>query len=392
MGEILVDEIRELTETDFEDILQLSEFAFQYTTTEEEAANEKVEVKRHTIWGYTVDGQVAGKVHVVPFEALIKGIPFKMGGIGAVATWPEYRRSGIAKKLMYRSLEDMRDKGQTISFLHPFHVGFYRKLGWELIATRRHYKIPTESLRRKWQGEGYVRRIARDLPLLNKIYEKYAEQYNGMLLRDDYWWENKILADKEMDISVAYNEAGEAEGYIIYKVRNSVLSIKDIAYINQNARNILFEFISNHDSMAPNVEMVAADNDLLPYILDNPRFENKSHPYFMGRIVDVENFFKQYPFTYEKNIVTIEVADTFFPENKGTYKLRLEDGKAEVTKTTEKVEGAIQCDITHLTSLFFGYRRPTELWQAGLISGSDVEIASLEKVIPHAQTYLADFF
>lgn len=387
-----MEKIRQLTKNDFAEINKLSEFAFQYTTNKGDIEKEKVEADRHTIWGYTVDEQVAGKVHVVPFETFINGDKFAMGGIGAVATWPEYRRSGIAKQLMYRSIEDMYEQGQTVSFLHPFHVGFYRKQGWELIATRRHYTIPTVDLKRKWQGKGYVRRSDKNIELLNPIYETYAKRYNGMLVRDDYWWNNKVLADDLLEIAVAYDETGVAEGYVIYKVRDNTFTIQDIAYTTTNAWNVLFEFVSNHDSMATNVKMVAADDDLLNYILENPRFETKTNPYFMGRIVDVAGFLHQFTFSEEQAAVTLYVEDEFFPKNTGTYTITTKDKKAEITKVVTKTANAIECSVQQLTAICLGYRSATELHNIGLISGERAAVENLEKMIPKAQTFLADFF
>lgn len=387
-----MEEMRQLTKDDFAEINRLSEFAFQYTTDKADMEKEKVEADRHTIWGYTVDGKIAGKVHVVPFETFIQGEKFSMGGIGAVSTWPEYRRSGIAKQLMYKSMEGMYEAGQLVSFLHPFHVGFYRKQGWELIATRRHYTIPTESLKRKWQGKGYVRRSDKDIALLNEIYETYAKNYNGMLVRDAYWWNNKVLADDLLEIAVAYNEAGVPEGYIIYKVRDNTFTIQDLAYTTTNAWNVLFEFVSNHDSMATNVKMVAADDDLLNYILDNPRFENKTTPYFMGRIVDVEGFLRQFTFNEVEETVAIEVEDSFFPKNTGTYIITTEKGKATITKTPTKPAGTIKLTIQQLTAICLGYRSVAELHKIGLITGEQDAVESLDEIIPKAQTYFADFF
>src|SRR5699024_11337253 len=99
---------------------------------EEEAASER-------IFGYYVDNEPAGKLHVILLEVFIQGTRFCMGGISSVATWPEYRRQGVAKKLLKKSLSDMKEKGDVVSLLHPFNVGFYRKYGWELAFNRKKY-------------------------------------------------------------------------------------------------------------------------------------------------------------------------------------------------------------------------------------------------------------
>lgn len=387
-----MEEIRQLSKKDYDEAFALSEFAFQYTSNPEQYDKEVAEADTHTIWGYTVDEALAGKVHVVPLHIFMNGKEISMGGIGAVSTWPEYRRSGIAKKLMHRCLVDMREKGQVISFLHPFHVGFYRKQGWELVANQRKYSIPTSDLRRNWNATGYIRRIDKNIDILDGIYRKYAKSYNGMLVRSRMWWENKVLADEFAEIAIAYNEQGDAEGYIIYKVRESTLTVIDTAYTSMNIYRLIHEFIGNHDSMAGKVKLVAPDNDPLPLLLDNPRFENSNHPYMMGRIVDVEGFLEKLPVTNENVVVSLYVEDEFFEVNTGTYTIRTEDGVMNVSKIAGKVNPAIECSIQQLTVMFIGQRRPTELLAIELISGDVEGVNKLEQIIPEATTFLADFF
>src|SRR5699024_10388426 len=102
----------------------------------------------------------------------------------SVATWPEYRRQGMIKHLLRLALYYMRENGQTVSFLAPFSFAFYRKYGWELAFSEKHYSIPMAHLQKSWDAKGYVRRISRDTSLLNRIYNTYAKNYTGMLIRD----------------------------------------------------------------------------------------------------------------------------------------------------------------------------------------------------------------
>lgn len=70
------------------------------------------------------DGEVAAKAHLIPFEIYLEGEPLRMGGIGSVATYPEYRRQGYVKGLLTHLLAVMKEEGQTVSMLHPFSVSF----------------------------------------------------------------------------------------------------------------------------------------------------------------------------------------------------------------------------------------------------------------------------
>ncbi|MBO1004639.1 GNAT family N-acetyltransferase [Pseudogracilibacillus auburnensis] len=383
-------QIRRLSKANYQDIFSLSQFAFQYYLNPDQFAKKEKEAERHEIWGYIVDEQLAGKLHHIPLRVLINGTSLKMGGVSSVATWPEYRRQGIAKKLLLHSLQEMKKAGETISYLHPFHVGFYRKYGWELAFSNKNYTIPIERLKRKWDGNGYIRRN-RNLELLQEIYTKYASKFNGMLERDKKWWEQRVLTDEEAQVAIAYNNVDAAEGYIIYKVKDDIFTAKEVAYTSINGQHVLYEFIANHDSMAEKVKLTVPENDLLPYMIDDPTFDQEVEPYFMARIVDVLAFLKQYIFPVD-GVIQLQVEDEFLLDNNGVYVIRSDNGETFVTKMEGKGDGNIKCSIQQLVAICLGYKRPTELFEYGLLEGDRASIELLEKMIPKTQTFLTDFF
>lgn len=389
---MMLNEIKRLGEGDYDEVFALSQFAFQYELTEEEFIKKKKEANRHSIWGWRDGEKLAAKLHIIPLSSYVNDKSFEMGGIASVSTWPEYRRQGIIKQLLFHALKEMKKRGQTISLLAPFSIPFYRKYGWELAFIDKKYDIPIGHFKRDWQVQGYVRRIKNDIPLLHRIYTLYAKEFTGMLVRDEEWWKRRVLTDSS-HVAVAYNEAGDPEGYLIYNVKENVCTVKEIAYTSLNGRKLLLQFISNHDSMASKVKMTVPENDDLTLLVDDPAFDQKVVPYFMARIVDVEAFLKQYPF--QKNgqdqALIINVEDTFFPENSGAYHLTENAMGIKVEKSFVEQSG-IQCTVQQLTVMLLGYKRPVELYDVGLIEGNVEDIKQLEKLIAEQQTFLSDFF
>lgn len=390
-----MNEIKQLSVADYDEVAALSQFAFQYELSEQELHNQKAEAERFKIWGSMVNDKLAAQLHLIPLACYINGQSFEMGGIASVATWPEYRRQGMVKRLLKHALNDMKKNGQTISLLHPFSFSFYRKYGWELAFTNHHYSIPFEKVRKDWEGVGSVRRIQTDIPLLHSIYTDYAKEFTGMLVRDENWWEQRVLKGKG-HIAVAYNEEDQAEGYIIYEVRENVFQVKELAYRSMNGWRLLLQFIANHDSMAKEIRMTAAENDRLPLLLDEPIFDQKVAPYFMARIVDVFAFLKQYPFEKRKETssgtVVLRVEDSFLPENNGSYQLIQTNDGIKVTNIRAEGQQGIHCTIQQLTMMLLGYKRPMELFHADLLQASEIEIEQFEALIPQQQTFLSDFF
>lgn len=382
--------------TDYEAIFALSEFAFQYKLNPDDLENKKQEAARHIIWGIKEREQLAAKLHLIPLSVFIGGEEIEMGGISSVATWPEYRRNGMVKQLLHHSLKYMKAHGQTISYLHPFSFAFYRKYGWELTFGEKEYSMPLERLPKNIQTSGYVRRRKQDIPLLDSIYSTYAKRFSGMLKRDEKWWNERVF-NEDMHIAVSYSEHDEPNGYIFFNVKKDVFRVKEMAYTSMNGRNLLLQFIANHDSMAEKAVMTVPENDTLAFLLDEPRFEQKMNPYFMARIVDVHRFMQQFPFTAGYEHVTLHVEDTFFPENTGTYQLNQQANGTNVTFISEKyftgsAQSGIHCSIQHLAAMFLGYIRPMALYEMGRIDGEKSEVDKLERIIPKQQPFLTDFF
>ncbi|MFD2761938.1 GNAT family N-acetyltransferase [Lentibacillus juripiscarius] len=380
-------------ETDAEAIFSLSQFAFQYTLSDEAFEKKKEEAWRHIIWGWMQEGELAAKLHLIPLYCYINGERFAIGGVSSVATWPEHRRQGAVKQLLKHALRYMRQNGQTLSFLHPFSFAFYRKYGWQHVFSKKEYRMPITRLKREWHTSGYVRRMGEELGTLQAVYTEYAKRFNGMLDRDAKWWQQRVLKDN-WHKAVAYGADGTAEGYMLYKVENELVRIQEIVPNSLNAQQLLLQFIANHDSMAETVVMSVPEHDNLPLMLDEPRFEQKLKPYFMARIVDVHTFLRQFPFRNAGTSVVLHINDSFLPENSGAYHVRQSETGTNVThlSMSDSKQLGIQCNTGHLAAMLLGYKRPAELHGAGLIQGDREAVAQLDAMIPRRQPFFLDFF
>ncbi|WFR64381.1 GNAT family N-acetyltransferase [Paenibacillus amylolyticus] len=390
-------EIQKLTVDDFEPAMALSEYAFQVIMSEEQKEKRRSQFSSQDIWGVYEDGQLGAKLHIIPFQTYIHGRSFEMGGIAGVATWPEYRRKGWVAGLLKHALEEMNRNKQSISFLHPFSFGFYRKYGWETYVEFKRYKVPTAHLPSKKAIPGTIRRGDPGLSTLKEVYSAYAERYNGTLIRDDARWENSVLVNGSSQKVVYYDEADTAQGYLLYEVKENKFTIKEIIHLNEEARQGLWTFIANHDSMIQEVTLQAPASDTLAFQLDNPRIQQEIVPYFMARIVSVEQFISQYPFASQDSPVQIilQVEDPHAPWNEGVWQLNVAmNGTASIWKTSEPITDVqtIKVDIQALTAMLMGYRRPTEMAQIGRAHGPETAIQALEQAIPQRETYLLDFF
>ncbi|WP_110112383.1 GNAT family N-acetyltransferase [Bacillus sp. CGMCC 1.16541] len=390
--------MRLLQENEYEKSLELSQYAFQYTLSKEEKIQRINKLNDHQVWGIFDGEQLASKLHILSHSVFIEEEEIQMGGIAGVATWPEYRRSGHVNELLLHSLKEMRKCGQLVSYLHPFKVSFYRKYGWELIADQKKYKVKKEDLIPFNQATGFVKRvyIPKDIELINHIYELYTKQYNGMLKRSQNWWLS-FAEDKSTHYVVWFNSKNDPTGYLMYSVKDGKMNVEEFISIEIEGTKALWNFICQHDSMIEEMEMVVPANDLLAYLLHNPRIEQIVHPYFMGRIVDVERFLSKYPLKKVEKSLFIHLYDAQAEWNNGTYLIK--DGnitfyqpQSQGSRCTTPPKRGVHLTIQSLTCALMGYKKVSELAKLGQIHGSKEELTQLEEMITKKDTTFMDFF
>lgn len=389
-------EIRQLHPEEFDDSMNLSEYAFQYKLPSEKRAKAKERFKPERVWGAFEEGNLEAKLTLLPLQVYIQGRVVPMGGIAGVATWPENRRQGHVAKLLTHTLETMNKAGQTLSFLHPFLIPFYRKFGFEIYCEYKKYTIPVAKFPKKTDIEGKVRRNVEDIEILDHLYNKFAMRYNGTLKRDNDWWKNSVLDDEGQN-AVFYSALGVPEGYVLYRVENRELVIDEFIYMNEQARQGLWTFLANHDSMVTGAKLkLVPSDDILPFLLPDPRIEQENYPYFMGRIVNAKALIESYTFrehsSGKKQVIRIE--DKYAPWNHGLWEWSIStEGAGTFTQLDEeRTEADLSCDIGTLTALMLGYKRPAEMARYGRLTGKQAALDWLEEIIPQAQTALFDYF
>lgn len=408
-------EIRRLNEQAAEECIDLSAFAFQKDLSEKERVEKRSKLHIEEYWGFYDSGKLASMMRLIPLNLFLQGQAFKMGGIASVATWPEYRRKGIVGKLLTHILQEMKSQGQLISVLHPFSFSFYRKYGWETNTEYKLYSIERSQLPViRNTKELIIRRITdpkNHWEMFHQIYVMYASNYNGMLQRDENWWQQIVFFTKKGTAVICYGEDNKPLGYMIYSVQKKEMIIKEMVFLNEAARMSLWKFISNHDSMVERVSMVASSDDSSAFLLPDPRIKQEIKPYSMARIVDVKAFLEQFPFKSRGRTMhfIIDVSDDHANWNQGEFAVHINrEGQASVKMISDYINDGeesidsssetylhrqkISCDIQSFSAMMTGYQSPIDLHTYGRLLGDLELIKWLDSAISLRKTYLIDFF
>jgi GNAT superfamily N-acetyltransferase len=85
-----------------------------------------------TTWMALVDGQTVSAAQVFPYWARFGKASVRMGGIGNVATRPDYRGRGLAQAILNAQVHWMGENGVAASVLYTGIPAFYEALGWRI--------------------------------------------------------------------------------------------------------------------------------------------------------------------------------------------------------------------------------------------------------------------
>ncbi|TWH47943.1 enhanced intracellular survival protein Eis [Sporomusa sp. KB1] len=346
------------------------------------------------VLGWFDRDKLVSQVAVYPFQVRIFNRTYDMGGLTGVGTFPEYSSQGLMHKLLYQALANMREKKQSISYLYPYSIPYYRRKGWEIISDKITFEVNDYQLPKNKQVSGEMERVAIESDDVKKTYERFARQTHGAMLRGDLAWNEYWRWDlDDLTAAIYYNDERKPDGYVLYWIANEIFHIKDIIFVNEEARSGLWNFISAHFSMISKVIGNIHTDEPLAFLLEDAAIKETISPYYMARIVDLEQFIAQYPFkpdTGEREW-KFTLDDPLLSWNQGTFTLRIQpDGKGEIFRTAERSSARI--NIQTMTTMLMGYKRPDYLHKIGRISCSPETLDMLEDAIEQQTPYFSDYF
>ncbi|WP_338469617.1 GNAT family N-acetyltransferase [Niallia sp. XMNu-256] len=382
---------------------ELLRYVFQVTNKdlqrvgweEREIALAKLPVLQEAdVLGWFDEEKLISQLAVYPFQVNIFGQIFDMGGLTGVGTYPEFANMGLMKKLLKRALEDMRAKKQSISYLFPYSLPFYRRKGWEIISDKMTFEIRDFQLPHSKPVSGYVERLHTEHQDIRFVYKRFSIKKHAAMIRNELAWDEYWRWDlEELTAAVYYDKSPDPQGYLLYWISKDVLHIKDMVYLNQEARNGLWNFVSAHFSMVSRVVGNTFTDEPLAFWLDDGDIKETIAPYYMARIIDVEQFIAQYPFQKigTETKITFQLEDPMADWNSGNFTLYVSESGEGKLWPSEGIPQA-SLDIQTLTTMLLSYKRPTYLAEIGRLQGDSDIIDRLENLIGRETPYFSDYF
>jgi len=161
------------------------------------------------------DNQIVSTVRVFHRAIYFKGRVLSMGGIGEVSTLPEYRRKGIASKLLHMAIEYMEKNNIVISVLSGSQ-NIYSVLGWQAVPISvNHAKINVGQVEEKpnWSIKkvNYKNLTEPEKYKIRDIYTQTSLRYSGPLVRSQEYWDMWVVS--ESPSTWIFMENNDLKGY-----------------------------------------------------------------------------------------------------------------------------------------------------------------------------------
>ncbi len=396
--------IRPLTTGDLDEYNKLLRYAFQVTELDlmragwgsDDIRRSKFPVlERADILGCWDGDGLVSQIAVYSLRMNVHSSIYDIGYITSVSTYPEYSGRGIMKCLLRLCLTHIRDSGASLSLLYPFSIPLYRKFGWEIVSNKISYKVKDSQIltsRRKGRARGYVQRVPWDDPEFMDLHARFALKTHGCIIRDRVAWEEYWRWDEEDTIVAVYHdEDGTSTGYMVYMIKDEIMHVKEMVYLNMDAKDGLWDYIGAHYSMIDEVQGYTYRNELMAFTLEDGNVTENIRPYMMARIVDVPMFFERYRVDdAEADMVfAFEVEDQFLEWNNDTFTVLFHEGMA--TMTDSEPDYHVKLSISTLSTLLLGYMTATQLYRLERITGTPEAIEMLDEILLHEIPYISDY-
>ncbi|MFB3168142.1 GNAT family N-acetyltransferase [Neobacillus sp. 179-C4.2 HS] len=387
----------------FQQFNELLRYVFQVTKKDlqmvgweerEIALAKKPVLDQADVIGWFDGEKLVSQLAVYPFQVNIFGRTFEMGGLTGVGTYPEYANMGLMYKLLRQGLADMQARKQSISYLFPYSIPYYRRRGWEIISDKMTFEVRDVQLPKIRKVPGYVERLNIEHSDVRTVYKLFSSKMHAAMIRNELAWDEYWRWDvDELTAAVYYDHTHKPHGYLLYWISEDVLHIKEMVYMDEEARIGLWNFIGAHFSMVSKVVGNIFMNEPLAFWLEDGDIKETISPYFLARIVDAKQFIEQYPFraTGIERKVTLLLEDPMLEWNQGIFTL-LVSGNGQGKLIQSEDNPAVSLDIQTLTTMLLSYKRPSYLAAISRLKGDEAAVDILENLIERQTPYFSDYY
>ncbi|MEK3890105.1 GNAT family N-acetyltransferase [Bacillus sp. FSL K6-3431] len=217
-----------------------------------------------TTWIAKVNGNIAASVQIFPYYTYYENTYLKVGGIGNVATYPEYRGRGLIQTILKKQTMWMRDNGFDLSLLFTDINSFYEKAGWHTVPIQSNVarNIPEIPAFDYSIGEFTYSNLIE----VKSLYDGFSKKNIGPWIRSSIYWERQLNKrnEKPANFLIAKSD-NKVVAYIRFQSMNGNIAIDECCYReeHENAGLSLLKEILTRNNDYQRVRITLAKNHVL---------------------------------------------------------------------------------------------------------------------------------
>ena len=318
---------------------------------------------------------------VIPWRANFDGREVVMGGIGGVASLPQYRRGGAIRRCFEAALPDMYERGMTLSYLYPFSNAFYRKFGYEIACDEARWRVklaglPSLDAPGRWEMSEPDHDLKADIRAIDMAR---ACRYNCSIFGGDteYLWTAADPFVKREYAHVYYDAEGRPGAYAVIRATPGQELVCRRCCFNDRAGlegllALLKRYAADHSHAVISMPVDVDPRAIFPEFSFGT-VERTIVQRGMVRVVNVERALSLARMKGE-GALRVAVTDEQIPENCGTFEVRFAPGMENAVRRTDDKADA-ELTIQDFSRLLAGCCEFDPQWLPGVKLNGDIELA-----------------
>ncbi|MDQ2849885.1 MAG: GNAT family N-acetyltransferase [Actinomycetota bacterium] len=317
------------------------------------------------------------------------GIPgdgqLRCAAVSDVTVSPSYRRRGLLRTMMRHQLETVAGQGAPMAALWASESSIYGRFGYGVAAWSA--ELGGQTARSSFVPEvptsGSTVEVDSDqwLAAAKPVWEVVRAQQPGMFDRAGDWWDLETW-DPEKDRAgfaarryvVHYDGGGRVDGVGSFAVKphwstsgpdgevkiGPVLAITPSAYAGLWRHQLDVDLAQSFSSPS-----AAVDEPLLHLLADPRALQTRPVDGLYLRILDVHTALAARAYFTDADVV-LQLSDPILADLAGCYRVRIADGRAEVSRTDDAPD--LSMGACELASCYLGGTSFVDLQRAGRVT------------------------
>lgn len=347
---------------------------------------------------FSPSGDMMSTFTVTPFQMNFDGSPCLMGGVGGVATLPQYRRQGGIRECFRAALPELYRRGYVFSYLYPFSTAYYRKFGFECGVRKQAVTVRLDLLKpRPVDGVCLLAEPARPLAAERRSLDRAWECRYNMAVCHEAAEEVKAPALSQEFCYVYLAADGTPKGYTVFRLA------EEPDGRNLRCRKLVFLDREGYDALMGLFQSLGGDHRYVKFsvpcqeelLYAAPEWSLgavgwRVEPAGMVRVVNVEQVLKNARYLGSGSAV-LAVEDPWITENNGSFHVRFLDGKAvEVARASERADAVLT--VPAFSALISGVSdfAGAAQWMSGIqVLNPD---APMDRIFYRKPMWIGDYF